>query len=140
MRLSKKVAIVTGAASGIGRAIAMRFAAEGAAVVADEVNDAGGQGRVQEIVRQGGRVWFWHADVANESAVKRLVDSAVEQMGRLDILVNCAICGADAVARNDWAANVGVGLHGAWLTMTTAIPIMERAGGGSIVNISSVNA
>ena len=140
MRLAKKVALVTGAGSGIGRAIAIRFAAEGAAVVVDDVNDAGGQATVDEVERQGGRAWFYHADVSDEADVKRLIDLAVDQGGRLDVLVNCAICSAEAVARNDWEANIGVGLKGAWLTMNAAIPAMERSGGGSIVNISSVNA
>jgi 3-oxoacyl-[acyl-carrier protein] reductase len=139
MRLAKKVAIVTGAGSGIGRAIAIRFAAEGAAVVADDVNDDGGQATVAAIARSGGQAWFCHADVSVESDMNRLVDFAVEQAGRLDVLVNCAICSAEAVARHDWEANVGVGLRGAWLAMNAAIPVMER-GGGSIVNISSVNA
>lgn len=140
MRLAKKVALVTGAGSGIGRAIAIRFAAEGAAVAADDVNDVGGQATVDEILQQGGRAWFFHADVSDEADVRRLVDSTVEQGGRLDVLVNCAICSAEAVACNDWNANVGVGLKAAWLTMNAAIPAMERGGGGSIVNISSVNA
>jgi 3-oxoacyl-[acyl-carrier protein] reductase len=140
MRLANKVAIVTGAGSGIGRATAIRFAAEGAAVVADDVNAAGGQVTVDEILRRGGQAWFCHADVSVESDVKRLVDLAATEGGRLDVLVNCAICSAEAVARNDWEANVGVGLKAAWLTMTAAIPKMERGRGGSIVNISSVNA
>lgn len=140
MRLAKKVSLVTGSGSGIGRAIAVRFAAEGSAVVVNDVNDSGGHATVAEISRQGGQVWFYHADVSDESQVRRLVDFAAEQGGRLDILVNCAICSAEAVARNDWEANVGVGLKAAWLTMNAAIPIMERRGGGSIVNISSVNA
>jgi 3-oxoacyl-[acyl-carrier protein] reductase len=140
MRLANKVAIITGAGSGIGRAIAIRFATEGAAVIADDVNDVGGRATVDAIARTGGRAWFWHADVSDGAEAKRLIDSAVELGGRLDVLVNCAICGAEAVARNDWEANVGVGLRGAWLTMKAAIPIMENGGGGNIVNISSVNA
>jgi 3-oxoacyl-[acyl-carrier protein] reductase len=140
MRLAKKVAIVTGAGSGIGRAIAIRFAAEGAAVMVDDVNDAGGQATVEAIASQGGRAWFCRADVSNEADVNRLIEWTAGQGGRLDVFVNCAICGAEAVARNYWEANVGVGLKAAWLTMNAAIPVMGRTGGGSIVNISSVNA
>lgn len=140
MRLADKTAIVTGAGSGIGRAISLRFAREGAKVVVDDVNHAGGQATVDAIAREGGRAWYCQADVSDEAAVARLIDSAAKLTGRLDILVNCAICNAAAVARNDWEPNVGVGLRGAWLTMTVAVPVMERTGGGSIVNISSVNA
>jgi NAD(P)-dependent dehydrogenase (short-subunit alcohol dehydrogenase family) len=140
MRLASKVAIVTGAASGIGRATCYRFAAEGAAVVADDIDDRGGQQTADEITRQGGRAIFVHADVSDQSAVAHLVDDVLRWAGRLDVLVNSAICSADAVARNDWQANVEVALHGAWLTMQAAIPVMRRTGGGSIVNISSVNA
>jgi NAD(P)-dependent dehydrogenase (short-subunit alcohol dehydrogenase family) len=140
MRLAGKVAIVTGAASGIGRATCARFAAEGAAVVADDIDDRGGRQTVDVITGHGGRALYVHADVSDPSAVARLVDEAVRWAGRLDVLVNSAICGAEAVARNDWRPNVEVALHGAWLTMQAAIPAMEQTGGGSIVNISSVNA
>jgi len=140
MRLAGKTAIVTGAGSGIGRAIAVRFAAEGAQVIVDDLNAAGGQATLETIARSGGRAWFCRADVSSEEQVRLLMQAALTHTGRLDILVNSAICSAEAVASNDWNANVSVGLHGAWLTMQAAIPVMEQAGGGSIVNISSVNA
>jgi len=140
MRLAGKTAIVTGAGSGIGRAIAVRFAAEGAQVIVDDLNEAGGQATLETIARSGGRAWFCRADVSSEEQVRLLMQAALTHTGRLDILVNSAICSAEAVASNDWNANVSVGLHGAWLTMQAAIPVMEQAGGGSIVNISSVNA
>lgn len=140
MRLAGKTAIVTGAGSGIGRAIAVRFAAEGAAVIVDDLNDAGGQATLETITDAGGRAWFCRADVSSEEEVQQLMQAALAHTGRLDILVNSAICGAEAVASNDWNANVSVGLQGAWLTMQAAIAIMQRNGGGSIVNISSVNA
>jgi NAD(P)-dependent dehydrogenase (short-subunit alcohol dehydrogenase family) len=139
MRLEDKVAIVTGAGSGIGRAIARCFAREGAAVVADDVNDDSGQATVDGIASEGGRAVYRHGDVSDETNVKELVETAHAEFGALDVLVNNAICGEPAVAANDWDAIVGVGLRGAWLTMQAAIPLMER-GGGSIVNISSVNA
>ena len=140
MRLAGKTAIVTGAGSGIGRAIAVRFAAEGAAVVVDDLNEGGGLATLETITRSGGRAWFCRADVSSEAEVPQLIQTAITQSGRLDILVNSAICGGQAVASNDWDANVNVGLRGAWLTMQAAIPLMEQTGGGSIVNISSVNA
>jgi 3-oxoacyl-[acyl-carrier protein] reductase len=134
------VAVVTGAASGIGRACALRFASEGAGVMVDDVNDAAGNATVEAITRAGGRAWFCHADVSDAAAVARLIDATLERAGRLDILVNSAICSAQAVAQNDWEPNVAVGLRGAWLTMSAAIPVLQRTGGGAIVNISSVNA
>ena len=140
MRLAGKTAIVTGAGSGIGRAIAVRFAAEGAAVIIDDLNETGGQATLETITRSGGRAWFCRADVSSEAEVQQLFQEALTQTGRVDILVNSAICGAEAVASNNWNANVNVGMRGAWLTMQAAIPIMQQAGGGSIVNISSVNA
>ncbi len=140
MRLTGKTAIVTGGASGIGRAIAIRFAREGAAVIVDDLNDAGGTATADAITRDGGRAWFCHADVCDAAAVTRLVQEAIDRTGRLDVLVNSAICSAQAVAENDWHAIVGVGLRGAWLTMQAALPALERSGAGSIVNISSVNA
>jgi 3-oxoacyl-[acyl-carrier protein] reductase len=109
-------------------------------VVVDDVNEAGGQGAVHEIERAGGDAWFCKADVADESSVRRLVAEVVDRCGRLDILVNSAICSARDVADNAWQPNISVGLRGAWLTMSAAIPEMARGGGGSIVNISSVNA
>ena len=140
MRLAGKTAIVTGAGSGIGRAIAVRFAAEGAAVIVDDLNEAGGQATLEAITRSGGQAWFYRADVSSEYDVQQLMQTAIIHTSRLDILVNSAICGAEAVASNDWNANVNVGLHGAWLTMQAAITIMKLTGEGSIVNISSVNA
>ncbi len=140
MRLAGKTAIVTGAGSGIGRAIAVRFAAEGAAVVIDDLNETGGQATLNTITNAGGRGWFCKADVSSEQDVDKLFQLALTQTGKVDILVNSAICGAEAVATNNWDANVDVGMKGAWFTMQAAIAIMEKSGGGSIVNISSVNA
>lgn len=140
MRLAGKTALVTGAARGIGKAVALRFAREGAFVAVNDIDDAGGAATVKEIETLGGRACYCRADVSDASAVAQLAGAAEARTGRLNVLVNSAICGMDRIAHNDWEANVGVGLKGAWLTMNAVLPLMERAGGGSIVNISSVNA
>lgn len=140
MRLVNKVAIVTGAASGIGRATAIRFAAEGARVVAADINDAGGTETVRRIEAAGGAGIFIHTDITREEDAARMAQAAADQYGLPQILVNVAICGADPIQENRWEPIVETGLHGVWLCMQAVVPFMKQAGGGSIVNISSVNA
>jgi NAD(P)-dependent dehydrogenase (short-subunit alcohol dehydrogenase family) len=139
MRLKDKVAIVTGAGSGIGRGIALRFAREGARVVVDDVNRAGGEATAARIQEAGGEARFVAADVSREDDVRRLVDTAVESYGGLHIMANSAICAAQPILDNVYDPIVEVGFRGVWLCMQTAIPDMTRSGGGSIINISSVN-
>jgi 3-oxoacyl-[acyl-carrier protein] reductase len=139
MRLKDKVAIVTGAGSGIGRAVAVRFAREGARVIVDDVNREGGEATVARIREAGGEARFVAADVSREEDVSRLVSTAVESYGGLHILVNNAICAGKPILDNEWEPIVAVGFHGLWLCTRAALPEMKRAGGGSIVNISSVN-
>ncbi len=89
-RLEGKVAVITGAASGMGRATAIRFAGEGAAVVIADLNEDGGAAAVRECKENGGRAVFQKTDVTSEAGVKAMVDRAVKEFGRLDILVNNA--------------------------------------------------
>jgi len=140
MRLKERVAIVTGAARGIGRAIASRFAREGARVIVDDINQEKGLAVVEEIRAADGEALFVRADVSQEEEVNNLVGQAVEAFGRLDILVNNAVCDSLSVLQNVWEPNFNVTLKGAWLCCQAAIPRMAEAGGGSIINISSVNA
>jgi 3-oxoacyl-[acyl-carrier protein] reductase len=140
MRLKDKTAIVTGAGSGIGRGVAVRFAAEGARVVVDDVDRAGGEATVARIQEAGGEARFVDADVSRFEDVDRLVREAVEAYGGLHILVNNAICSGRSVLENEWEPIVEVGFHGLWLCTQAALPEITRSGGGSIVNISSVNA
>ncbi|MGH9449847.1 MAG: SDR family NAD(P)-dependent oxidoreductase [Terriglobia bacterium] len=102
MRLANKVAVVTGAGSGIGRAIAIRFAAEGARVIVNDINDAGGQEIVRRIEHAGGNCRFVHADGTQREHVARMVETTAEAYGAPQILVNVAICGSQSVKENQW--------------------------------------
>jgi NAD(P)-dependent dehydrogenase (short-subunit alcohol dehydrogenase family) len=142
-RVAGKVAIVTGAASGIGRAAARMLAAEGARVVVADVADAGQQ-VADDIERAGGVTSFVRTDVASGEQVRALVDGAVARWGGLDVLVNnaaLAIGGsAGEIDEETWQRVLDVNLSGVWRGMRWAIPRMLERGGGSIVNVSSVQS
>jgi 3-oxoacyl-[acyl-carrier protein] reductase len=140
MRLANRVAIVTGAARGIGRAIAIRLASEGCSVVVDDIDAIGGADTAKTITDKGGRSLFVPADVSNEQDVQHLVATTEKTFGTPTILVNSAICGLPAIVGNEIEPNVEVVLRGAWQCMQAVAPGMKAAGGGSIINISSVNA
>lgn len=139
MRLNNKIAIVTGAGRGIGKAIALRFAKEGAKVVIDDLNDANGAATVSAITNAGGEAQFVNADVADTTDVKRLIAGTVDAYGTVDILVNNAICSTADVLNNNWEANLAVALQGTSHCSNAVVPVMQKGGGGSIVNIASVN-
>ena len=139
MRLKDKIAIITGAGRGIGRAIAIRFAEEGAKVVVDDVNDTLGTATVSTITKAGGDAMFVNADVSDTKAAETLISTTVNTYGSVDILVNNAICSTEDVLNNNWEANLSVALQGTSHCSHAVIPIMQQNGGGSIVNIASVN-
>jgi NAD(P)-dependent dehydrogenase (short-subunit alcohol dehydrogenase family) len=143
MSLQDKTAIVTGAASGIGRATAVLFSREGARVVVADKNDEGGRQTVSMIEAQGGQGCFVHTDVSVAGDVKRMVQIAVQSYGKLNILVSNAaymdpgLPVAD-LPEEQWDTTVDVTLKGAFLGAKFAIPEMIKIGGGAIVNVSSV--
>ena len=142
--LDGKVAIVTGGAQGIGRAIAERFARAGAQVAVADINDERGAEVVEAIEIAGGRARFVHCDVARTPDVDHMVDQTVEAFGGVDILVNNAAIASYRLlvdtSDEDWDRVIAVNLRGIFLTARRCIPIMQRRGGGSIVNFASAHA
>lgn len=145
-RLAGKVAVITGAASGIGRASSALFAREGATVVMADVKREAGEAAAAGIATAGGRAEFVVADVSKEADVKALIDGAVERHGRLDVLYNNA---GGATARDgrvtempldEFWRTMSVDLFGTFLGCRFAIPHMAVGGGGSIINTTSIRA
>jgi len=144
MRLKNQVAIITGAGAGIGKAIALRYAAEGAKVVIAEINDRTGLETAQEIQAAQGDALFVHTDVAEEKDVRAMVEAALARHGRIDILVNNAgvlIYGKDTrlheLSTEVWDRTLAVNLRGHWLCSKYVIPGMMKQGRGCIINFAS---
>lgn len=141
MRLAGKVAIITGAGAGIGRASALFFAKEGAEVVVADCDPEEGARTVRLIKGNGGVAIFVQVDVSKAANVKNMVKTTVETYGKLDILINNAGIYAQAnvveVAEEEWDRILDVNLKGVFLCSKYSIPEMIKGGGGSIVNIGS---
>ncbi len=145
-RLEGKVSIVTGAGTGIGRAIAEVFAREGSKVVVADLNTQGADETVEGIRKQGGDAAAISTNISKAADVENMVQYAVEKYGKLNVLVNnAAIYGFDTpeitdFPEEDWDRMMNVNLKGVFLCCKYAIPAMRQAGGGSIVSISSIAA
>lgn len=143
MRLEGKVALVTGAGSGIGRATALLFAREGAKVLVVDVNTAAGKETVDQIAAAGGQAAFAHADVSKVADCAAMVQAAEKNFGKLNVLFNNAgISHADdddAVKTSEevWDLTMAINLKSVFLGCKYGIPALRRAGGGSVINTAS---
>lgn len=141
--LENKIAIVTGGGSGIGKAICKLYAAEGAKVIVSDINEAGGNECVKEIMANGGEAIFVRADTSKPEENKNLVDKAVAAYGGLHIAVNNAGIGGPLMPVADypiegWDKVIAINLSGVFYGMHYQIPAILASGGGSIVNMSSI--
>ena len=142
-RLEGKVAIVTGAALGLGHAMAVRMAEQGARVAVLDVLDAEGEALAADLRARGFDAAYWHCDVSVEAEVQRVTDAVAARFGRLDVLVNNAgISGANRpthdITEAEWDRVMAINVKGVFFHTKHAIPHLRRAGGGSIVNLSSI--
>jgi NAD(P)-dependent dehydrogenase (short-subunit alcohol dehydrogenase family) len=143
MRLRGKVALVSGGASGMGQSEAIIFAREGARVVVGDILEVEGRQVVDKIIAAGGQARFVKLDVTREADWQDAIKATLAAFGRLDVLVNNAgISGTfdpDLLSTAAWDTVMGVNAKGVFLGMKYAIPVMREAGGGAIVNISSIS-
>lgn len=143
-QLKNKVAIVTGAGSGIGRSIAIAYANEGAAVMVSDINEKGGNETVELISKNGGKAAFFKADSSSATDNEALVNATVKQFGKLDIACNNAGIGGESNPTGDyslegWKKVIDINLNGVFYGCKYQLKAMEQNGSGAIVNIASVH-
>jgi len=143
-RVAGKVAIVTGGASGIGRAACHLLAREGATVAVVDVNDKAGAETVAAIKGDGAKAEFWHINAVEEASVQSVFDAIAAQLGRIDVLVNnVGMIGDDKptheLLESEWDRVMNVNVKSVFLCTKHAIRHLQNAGGGSIINLSSVH-
>lgn len=135
--LQDKICWVSGGASGIGRAIVTAMVDSGAKVIVADFDEKLGQAAVQDVLDRGGDAVFAATNILEDSSVRTSVEFGASHFGRLDILINCA--GRTSTDQyDDFERNVDMFLFGTWRAMRAAIPLLQDAGGGSIINIGSI--
>lgn len=142
MRLKDKVAIVTGAAAGMGAATARLFAAEGAIVMLTDIDDKDGPAVAADIVRANGNARFEKHDVSSDTDWQRIVSTTIAAYGRIDILINNAGVSGSIPDKLDlamWDRQMSINARGNFLGLRAVIPVMQKQKSGSIVNISSIS-
>ena len=141
-RLEGRVALVTGAANGIGRATATRLAAEGAVVAVTDVSDDAGEATAAAIRDGGADALYLHLDVSDEGSWREAVDRLLAERARLDVLVNNAGMGdlatIEETTLSDWERTIGIDQTGVFLGMRTCAEALKASGHGSVINISSI--
>ena len=141
-RVEGKVALVTGAANGIGRGAAMVLAREGAKLIATDLQDEKGEALLRELRAAGCEAEYYHHDVTSEEDWQSVVAKTRARFGRLDVLVNNAGIGLSGpvvdMALADWRRQVAVNLDGVFLGVKHSLPLMRQGGCGSIINVSSI--
>ena len=143
MTVKDKVAIVTGAACGIGETTAQVFAERGSRVVLVDIDRAGGEKNLAAIKSKGGQAIFVHADLSKEADAKRVVDEAVKAFRAVHILVNDAavfVLKGIETTMEEWQKSLGVNVIGTAMMTKYAVPEIKKAGGGAIVNLGSISA
>jgi 3-oxoacyl-[acyl-carrier protein] reductase len=143
MRLKDKVAIITGAASGIGRASALIFAKEGASVVVSDIEDVGGQETVDQIISSSGKAIYVHADVSKEAQVQHLIQAAVDEFGRVNVLFNNAgyykwPYKLEEITEEEWDKTYAINVKSILWGAKHVVPEMKKIGGGAIINTASM--
>jgi len=139
-----KVIVITGGTTGIGEATCHLLAKEGAMIALTDINDSAGKNTVQKIKQEGGRAEFWHMDTRFENEVKQVIQEVANQFGRIDVLVNnAAIIGSNnpthEFLEEDWDKVMAVSVKGVLFCTKHVVPYLKKAGGGSIINVSSLH-
>lgn len=142
-RVKNKTALVTGGSLGIGKATCILLAKEGAKVAVTDILDKEGTETVNEILKNGGTAKYWHMDTSNEEEVRKVVEEIVEELGYINVLVNNAgIAGVNKpvheITSEEWDHVMNVNVKGVFYCTKHVVPYMKKAGGGSIINLSSI--